>query len=87
MAWYAYIGNDVLATGIMSFMMHELVYFGRSLPWIIIDCIPFFNKYKIQNVRRPIDAHSLCDQSTDILGYSKKSPPPLNNGNALSLSC
>jgi hypothetical protein len=42
--------NDVLATGIMSFVMHELVYFGRSLPWIIIDAIPYFNKYKIQNV-------------------------------------
>ena len=43
--------NDVLATGIMSFLMHEIVYFGRSLPWIIIDHIPYFNKYKIQNVR------------------------------------
>ena len=49
-AWYAFMGNDVLATGIMSFAMHELVYFGRSLPWIIIDCIPALNKYKIQNV-------------------------------------
>ena len=45
------MGNDVLATGIMSFLMHELVYFGRSLPWIIIDSMPMFNKYKIQNVR------------------------------------
>lgn len=42
--------NDVLATGIMSFVMHEVVYFGRSLPWMIIDRIPAFNKYKIQNV-------------------------------------
>jgi len=49
-AWYAYIGNDVLATGIMSFAMHELVYFGRSLPWIIMDQIPSMNKYKIQGV-------------------------------------
>ena len=49
-AWYNYMQNDVLATGIMSFVMHETVYFGRSLPWIIIDCIPWFNKYKIQNV-------------------------------------
>lgn len=49
-AWYAYMGNDVLATGIMSFVMHEVVYFGRSLPWIIIDQIPAFNKYKIQHV-------------------------------------
>jgi hypothetical protein len=49
-AWYAYMQNDVLATGIMSFVMHEVVYFGRSLPWFIIDKIPYFNKYKIQNV-------------------------------------
>ncbi|KFY58700.1 hypothetical protein V496_05998, partial [Pseudogymnoascus sp. VKM F-4515 (FW-2607)] len=47
-AWYAYMQNDVLATGIMSFLMHEFVYFGRSLPWIIIDRMPYFNKYKIQ---------------------------------------
>jgi methylsterol monooxygenase len=44
------MGNDTLATGLMSFVMHEIVYFGRSLPWIIIDAIPFFNRYKIQNV-------------------------------------
>lgn len=50
-AWYAYMQNDVLATGIMSFLMHELVYFGRSLPWIIIDRMPAMNKYKIQGVR------------------------------------
>ncbi|KAI4752922.1 ERG25, C-4 methyl sterol oxidase, partial [Aureobasidium sp. EXF-8845] len=56
MAWYAYIGNDVLATGIMSFLMHEFVYFGRSLPWMIIDRIPYFNKYKIQNHKIPTAA-------------------------------
>lgn len=50
-AWYAFMQNDVLATGIMSFAMHELVYFGRSIPWAIIDRLPYFNKYKIQNVR------------------------------------
>lgn len=49
-AWYAYMQNDVLATGIMSFVMHEAVYFGRSLPWIIIDMIPWFRRYKIQQV-------------------------------------
>jgi methylsterol monooxygenase len=48
--------NDVLATGIMSFVMHEVVYFGRSLPWIIIDRIPYFNKYKIQNQKIPTAA-------------------------------
>ena len=49
-AWYLYMQNDVLATGIMSFVMHETVYFGRSLPWIIVDCIPYFRRYKIQHV-------------------------------------
>ena len=49
-AWYAYMQNDVLATGILSFVMHEVVYFGRSLPWIIVGRIPYFQKYKIQNV-------------------------------------
>jgi methylsterol monooxygenase len=53
-AWYAYMNNDILATGIMSFTMHEVVYFGRSLPWIIIDCLPFiFKKYKIQHNKIP----------------------------------
>jgi methylsterol monooxygenase len=49
-AWYAWMQNDVLATGIMSFVMHELVYFGRSLPWIFIDTLGLFNRYKIQGV-------------------------------------
>lgn len=51
-AWYAYMQNDVLATGIMSFVMHETVYFGRCLPFMIMDKIPYFQKYKIQGVRR-----------------------------------
>lgn len=50
MAWYAWMQNDVLATGIMSFLMHEIVYFGRSLPWIIIDTFGIFKNYKIQSV-------------------------------------
>jgi hypothetical protein len=49
-AWYAYMQNDVLATGIMSFAVHELVFWGRSLPWMIVGRIPFFQRYKIQNV-------------------------------------
>ncbi|RQM06631.1 hypothetical protein DH86_00001249 [Scytalidium sp. 3C] len=54
-SWYAYMQNDVLATGIMSFAMHEIVYFGRCVPWMIIGKIPYFDKYKIQGA---IDAHS-----------------------------
>jgi len=49
-AWYAYMQNDVLATGIMSFAMHEFVYFGRALPFLIMDKIPYFRQYKIQAV-------------------------------------
>jgi methylsterol monooxygenase len=45
------MGNDILATGIMSFMVHETLYFGRALPWIIIDMLPMFKKYKLQAVR------------------------------------
>ncbi|KAF6823750.1 c-4 methylsterol oxidase [Colletotrichum plurivorum] len=47
-AWYAYMQNDVLATGIMTFAMHETIYFGRCLVWAIVDLIPWFQKYKIQ---------------------------------------
>jgi methylsterol monooxygenase len=50
------MGNDVLATGLMSFFMHEIVYFGRSLPWIIIGLIPWFDKYKIQGQKIPTAA-------------------------------
>jgi len=52
-AWYLWMQNDTLATGILSFTIHELVYFGRSLPWIIIGCIPFFDKWKIQGAKIP----------------------------------
>jgi len=53
-AWYAYMGNDVLATGIMSMTVHELIYFGRALPWIIADAMPaLFRRYKIQQEKIP----------------------------------
>lgn len=83
-AWYAFMGNDVLATGIMSFLMHELVYLGRSLPWMIIDRIPAMNKYKIQNV----SAVAVCvgvDWRTDVCD-SKRYPPRRSSGTARSWS-
>ncbi|KAK4193861.1 fatty acid hydroxylase superfamily-domain-containing protein [Podospora australis] len=52
-SWYLWMQNDTIATGIMSFVMHEVVYFGRSLPWMIIDAIPYFNKWKLQNTKVP----------------------------------
>ncbi len=51
--WYLYWGNPVLATGIMSFVLHELVYFGRAIPWIIIDAMPSMRKYKLQDDKVP----------------------------------
>ena len=51
--WYTYIGDPVLATGIMSFFLHELVYFGRCVPWIIVDAIPYFRRWKLQEDKVP----------------------------------
>jgi methylsterol monooxygenase len=47
-AWYAYVQHDILATAIMTFAIHESVYFGRCLLWFLIDIIPYFRRYKIQ---------------------------------------
>jgi len=74
--------NDVLATGIMSFMMHEIVYFGRSLPWMIIDRIPAWNKYKIQNVR--LLTLIIPCQALLLTSISKKFPRLKSNGIAPS---
>ncbi|GAA5926423.1 hypothetical protein JCM3775_001012 [Rhodotorula graminis] len=48
MSWYVKIGDPILATGIMSFVMHEVVYFGRCVPWILIDYMGWFKQYKLQ---------------------------------------
>ncbi|KAJ3505106.1 hypothetical protein NLJ89_g7584 [Agrocybe chaxingu] len=55
-AWYIYIGNPIVATGLMSFLLHEIVYFGRSIPWIIIDATPYFRKWKLQPNKIPTPA-------------------------------
>ena len=31
------------------FLTHEIFIFGRCLPWAIIDRIPYFRKWKIQD--------------------------------------
>lgn len=54
-SWYIYMKNDVLATGIMFFLLHEFMYFGRCLPWYIIDKLGLFRKYKIQPTQIPSD--------------------------------
>lgn len=52
-SWYLRIGNDILATGLLFFITHELVYFGRCLVWYLIDNISYFRKYKIQHNKLP----------------------------------
>ncbi|KAG1047507.1 hypothetical protein G6F43_010048 [Rhizopus delemar] len=40
--------NPLIVTGIFAFLMHELVYFGRFIPFLICDFIPYFQRYKLQ---------------------------------------
>lgn len=36
-------------TGLMAFFAHELIYFGRCLPWVVADAFPsMFRRFKIQ---------------------------------------
>lgn len=37
----------------MSFVLHEAVYFGRCIPFMIMDKIPYFHKYKLQAQKMP----------------------------------
>ncbi|WPK27423.1 hypothetical protein PUMCH_004810 [Australozyma saopauloensis] len=55
-AYYYWMNNDIIATGLFFFVMHEVMYFGRCLPWYIIDQIPYFRKYKIQDTKLPSNA-------------------------------
>lgn len=51
--YYYYINNDLFATGLLIFVNHEFNYFFRCLPWAIIDHIPYFRKWKIQDTKIP----------------------------------
>ena len=55
-AWYQWWHHDVVATGLLFFLVHELMYFGRCIPWYIIDRVPYFRRYKIQPDKLPSDA-------------------------------
>ncbi|KKK12816.1 hypothetical protein ARAM_001176 [Aspergillus rambellii] len=57
-AHYAFWNNDILATGIITFLAHEVIYFGRCLPWIIADSLPnVFRRFKIQDQKPPPTVH------------------------------
>lgn len=49
-AWYEYMRNDNLATGIFFFAMHETVYFSRCLILLLLEKISYFRRWKIQDV-------------------------------------
>lgn len=66
--YYTFMGDPALATGIMSFVFHELVYFGRCLPWIIIDAIPYFRRWKLQPGKIPTAAEQW--ECTKLLLFS-----------------
>ncbi|KAF9187843.1 C-4 sterol methyl oxidase [Haplosporangium sp. Z 767] len=40
--------NEALVTLAMLFISHEIIYFGRCVPYLIADQIPSLQKYKIQ---------------------------------------
>ncbi|EJD06589.1 C4-methyl sterol oxidase [Fomitiporia mediterranea MF3/22] len=51
--WYLLFNDPAIATGVMSFLLHEIVYFGRCIPWIIVDSIPYFRRWKLQPNKLP----------------------------------
>ena len=46
----------MFATGLLFFLVHEIMYFGRCVPWFIIDHIPYFRKWKLQPTKIPTDS-------------------------------
>lgn len=34
-------------------MVNQIVYFGRSIPWVIVDAIPYFRRWKLQPNKIP----------------------------------
>lgn len=42
----------MLVTGVFAFAIHEVIYFGRFLPFLLADQIPQLRRYKLQPVSR-----------------------------------
>ncbi|KAH7102426.1 C4-methyl sterol oxidase [Auriculariales sp. MPI-PUGE-AT-0066] len=51
--WHSMFSDPAIATAVMSFLLHEFVYFGRCIPWMIIDAIPYFRQWKLQPAKVP----------------------------------
>ncbi|CAJ0647535.1 1740_t:CDS:2 [Entrophospora sp. SA101] len=66
--WFDYFEDELFATALISFIMHEVVYFGRCAPYWIADFIPFFHKYKLQpNKINTVSEHWQCLKSVLIV--------------------
>ncbi|ODQ77762.1 hypothetical protein BABINDRAFT_163161 [Babjeviella inositovora NRRL Y-12698] len=75
-SYYTWIGNDILATGLLLFTIHEAVYFGRCLPWFIVDRIPYFNRWKIQSAKMPSNQeHWECLKSVLVSHFLMEAVP------------
>ena len=75
-AYYSWVGSDIIATGLLSFIFHEVTYFGRAIPWIIIDAMPsVFNKYKLQPGKVPSAAEQWeCTKHVLISHFAAELP-------------
>jgi len=52
-----FVGRDpTVVVAVVGFIMHELVYFGRWIPFLIADHIPALQKYKLQPDKHLTDA-------------------------------
>ncbi|KAJ3413931.1 C-4 sterol methyl oxidase [Chytridiales sp. JEL 0842] len=49
---FATASNPAITLGAVMFVLHEIVFFGRYLPYMIMEKIPFFAKYKIQPTKK-----------------------------------
>ncbi|WFD06661.1 4alpha-methylsterol monooxygenase [Malassezia vespertilionis] len=59
--WYQYWGNPVIATGVFSFVLHEIIYFGRSIPWMIIDQMPSMRNHFTVELPQIWSFHPICE--------------------------
>ena len=44
--------SHFVIAGPLTFVFHEVVYFGCWMPWLLLDKIKFFDKYRIQPEKR-----------------------------------
>lgn len=75
-AYYDWVGSDMIATGLLSFIFHEVTYFGRAIPWVIVDAMPsVFNRYKLQPGKVPSAAEQWeCTKHVLISHFAAELP-------------